>query len=53
MLFRSEAPQLSAWAQEAAMSRLYGGIHFRSDNETGLGIGTAVGLVAVVSWLWA
>jgi membrane-associated phospholipid phosphatase len=50
--FPSEAPQLWAWAQEAAMSRLYGGIHFRSDNEAGLRVGTAVGVVAVVSWLW-
>ncbi|MCW5631796.1 MAG: vanadium-dependent haloperoxidase [Rubrivivax sp.] len=30
-------------AEEAAMSRLYGGIHFRSDNEQGLALGRAVG----------
>ena len=31
-------------AHEAAMSRLWGGIHFRSDNEQGLLLGDAVGL---------
>jgi hypothetical protein len=30
-------------AAEAAASRMYGGIHFRFDNETGLGVGGAVG----------
>lgn len=30
-------------AEEAAMSRLWGGIHFRSDNEQGLLLGRAVG----------
>ena len=34
-------------AEEAAVSRLYGGIHFRSDNETGLKLGRRVGTVAV------
>jgi hypothetical protein len=29
-------------AQEASMSRLYGGIHFRSDNEQGLIVGRQV-----------
>jgi hypothetical protein len=29
------------------MSRLYGGIHFRSDNESGLTLGRRVGEVAV------
>lgn len=32
-----------AMAQEAADSRLWGGIHFRSDNEEGLKLGAAVG----------
>lgn len=32
-----------AMAQEAAMSRLWGGIHFTSDNEQGLLLGRAVG----------
>ena len=39
--------QLRAWAEEAALSRLYGGIHFRSDNEVGLALGKKVGRVAV------
>jgi hypothetical protein len=29
------------------MSRLYGGIHFRSDNEVGLALGRRIGRVAV------
>lgn len=36
----------SAAAQEAALSRLYGGIHFRSANEDGLVAGTRIG-----SWI--
>ena len=39
--------QLRAWAEEAAVSRLYGGIHFRSDNEVGLALGKKVGRAAV------
>jgi PAP2 superfamily len=38
--------QLRAWADEAAISRLYGGIHFSSDNEAGLVLGKKVGRVA-------
>lgn len=49
--FPDEAEQLDAWASEAAVSRLYGGIHFRSDNETGLTVGAAVGQAAVTAWL--
>lgn len=30
-------------AQEAALSRLYGGIHFRSDNEVRLAQGICIG----------
>jgi membrane-associated phospholipid phosphatase len=48
--FPDEAEQLAAWAAEAAVSRLYGGIHFRSDNETGLEVGAAVGAAAVAAW---
>jgi hypothetical protein len=40
--FPGEAPKLNAMAEEAAMSRLYGGIHFRSDNEQGLVLGRKV-----------
>jgi membrane-associated phospholipid phosphatase len=33
----------SAAAREAAVSRLYGGIHYRSSNEDGLAVGRAIG----------
>jgi hypothetical protein len=40
-------PESAGWlrgrAEEAAMSRLYGGIHYRSDNEAGLELGRSVG----------
>jgi hypothetical protein len=36
-------PSFAAAAGEAAMSRLYGGIHFRFGNEAGLAQGSAVG----------
>lgn len=34
-------------ADEAALSRLYGGIHFRSDNDAGLELGRAVAAAAL------
>jgi hypothetical protein len=45
--FPAHAAQLGAMAEEAAISRLYGGIHFRSDNEVGLSLGRRVGRVAI------
>jgi membrane-associated phospholipid phosphatase len=45
--FPLQAGELSALADEAAISRLYGGIHFRSDNEAGLELGRRVGAVAL------
>jgi membrane-associated phospholipid phosphatase len=45
--FPAAAAQLRAWAEEAAVSRLYGGIHFRSDNEAGLALGKRVAAVAL------
>jgi PAP2 superfamily len=46
--FPADAVQLRAWAEEAAVSRLYGGIHFRSDNETGrLALGRRVAQAAI------
>jgi hypothetical protein len=36
-------------AEEAAMSRLYAGIHFRFDNEDGLALGRRIGELAAVS----
>jgi hypothetical protein len=41
--FPEQADEWRAAADEAAMSRLYGGIHFRSDNEEGLRLGRRVG----------
>ncbi|MFX6679327.1 phosphatase PAP2 family protein, partial [Acinetobacter baumannii] len=41
--FPDEAARIEHWAQDAAMSRLYGGIHFRFDNDAGLQLGRAVG----------
>lgn len=40
--FPAEAARLDALAEEAAMSRLYGGIHYRHDNEDGLALGRKV-----------
>jgi membrane-associated phospholipid phosphatase len=46
--FPEQARALHAMAQDAADSRLYGGIHFRSDNEQGLKLGLQVGRLAVM-----
>lgn len=40
-LFPAEAALIQAKAEEAGMSRLWGGIHFRSDIETGMALGKA------------
>ena len=48
--FPGEAAQLHAWANEAALSRLYGGIHFPVDNEVGLALGISVGEAALAAW---
>jgi membrane-associated phospholipid phosphatase len=48
--FPEEAAQLTAWAREAALSRLYGGIHFPTDNEVGLTLGISIGRAALASW---
>lgn len=40
--FPTEATRLDALAEEAALSRLYGGIHYRHDNEDGLALGRKV-----------
>jgi len=40
--FPKEAKKLNSMANEAAMSRLYGGIHFRFDNTHGLALGRRV-----------
>jgi len=41
------AAKYEALAQEAAMSRLLGGIHYRTDIETGLTVGKSIGGYAV------
>jgi membrane-associated phospholipid phosphatase len=46
-LFPSERARLRAMADEVAMSRLYGGVHFRFDNEVGLQVGRAVAEMAI------
>jgi PAP2 superfamily len=48
--FPRRAPQLRAWAEQAAVSRLYGGIHFRSDNDAGLVLGSKVGRAAIARY---
>jgi PAP2 superfamily len=45
--FPERAAELTALAEQAALSRLYGGIHFRSDNVAGLDLGRRVGRVAL------
>ncbi|MBI4547991.1 MAG: phosphatase PAP2 family protein [Ignavibacteriae bacterium] len=46
-LFPGEADYFTAQAEEAAISRLWGGIHFRHDNEQGLVVGQRIGEKAV------
>lgn len=45
--FPEEAGQLNAMAEEAALSRLYGGIHYRHDNEDGLAVGRSVAAIVM------
>ncbi len=42
-LFPDDAAEFDAKAQQAAMSRLWGGIHWRADSEVGLEMGRRVG----------
>jgi membrane-associated phospholipid phosphatase len=55
--FPNHPAEVRAMAEEAAVSRLYGGIHFRSDSEVGLTLGRAVGARALAASrtgrLWA
>ena len=43
----SRAKEYDAMAKEASISRMYGGIHYRSDCEKGLETGNKVGAYAV------
>jgi membrane-associated phospholipid phosphatase len=45
--FPSARARLNAWAAEAAVSRLYAGIHFDIDNQAGLHLGRKVGRSAL------
>ncbi len=45
--FPSERERLAEMAEEASMSRVYGGIHYRFDGETGLAMGRSVGELAI------
>lgn len=47
--FPSEATRLAAIAQEASLSRLYGGIHYRFDMTAGLALGQGVADRAVAA----
>ena len=46
-MFPSEASRLDAMAEEAALSRLYGGLHYRFDNNVGLRLGRTVATLAL------
>jgi len=46
-VFPGDRRALKAMADEAALSRLYGGIHYRFDNERGLALGRQIGALAV------
>lgn len=41
--FPERKSELRSFSEEAAMSRLWGGIHYRSDNEEGLRLGRRIG----------
>ncbi len=45
--FPEKAAELDAMVQEASVSRVYGGIHYRFDGEAGIAIGKQVGALAV------
>ena len=45
--FPSDAARLRSQAEEAAISRLYAGIHWRADNEVGLRVGRQVAQLAI------
>lgn len=49
--FPADAKQFRQLAQECADSRFYAGIHFRTDNETALKMGAALGKYLVETWM--
>jgi hypothetical protein len=46
-LFPEEAAYCRAWAEEAAVSRIYGGIHYRFDAEVGISQGKDVAVYTI------
>ncbi len=46
-VFPASAVMLATMASEAKDSRLYGGIHYRFDNDTGLDLGRSIGTLAI------
>ena len=49
--FPADAKLFHQMAQDCADSRFYAGIHFRTDNETALRMGTAVGKYIIETWM--
>jgi len=49
--FPADAKQFYKLAQDCADSRFYAGIHFKTDNETALRMGKAVGKYVVDTWM--
>lgn len=48
--FPADAAVFQQFAQDCADSRFYAGIHFRTDNETGLSMGRELGKYVVKTW---
>ncbi len=49
--FPNDAQEFQELAQDCADSRFYAGIHFRTDNETALVMGRAIGKYIVETWM--
>jgi membrane-associated phospholipid phosphatase len=49
--FPADAKEFRQLAQDCADSRFYAGIHFRTDNETALVMGAAIGKFVVETWM--
>lgn len=49
--FPADAQQFHKMAQECADSRFYAGIHFKTDNESALKMGAAIGKYIVETWM--
>lgn len=49
-VFPDHEQEFSAMAEEASLSRVYAGIHYRFDGEAGLALGRSVGRLAIERW---